>query len=284
MLIFFLCHPQSAFVNGKFVDMRLTHTSSPQGGCLSPFLYIMYTDSCRSAHADRFLVKFADDSALLSLLFGSQQDHVPALLDFVEWCDDSYLKFYVSKTKKIVIEISENTVKVLKKNTIHDQEVEIVTKYKYLGTVFDNKLRWDDNTEVIVKKCQQRLYFLRKLNLFSVDKTILNLFYKSFIESVLCSSFICWYFNLSVKNKNKLQNIVRVSSKIIGETQRDIIQFCEQHILRKARSVLANDSHALYPMFDTLPSGRSFRCLSCKINRKKLSIVPAPISLLNNVK
>ena len=24
-------------------------------------------------------------------------------------------------------------------------EVETVTKYKYLGTVFDNKFRWDDN-------------------------------------------------------------------------------------------------------------------------------------------
>ena len=31
------------------------------------------------------------------------------------------------------------------KNTIHDQEVDIVTKYKYLATVIDNTLRWDDN-------------------------------------------------------------------------------------------------------------------------------------------
>ena len=30
---------------------------------------------------------------------------------------------------------------------IHDREVEIVLKYKYLGTVFDDKLRWDDNTD-----------------------------------------------------------------------------------------------------------------------------------------
>ena len=105
-----------------------------------------------------------------------------------------------------------------------------------------------------------------------------------FIECVLCSPFICCYFNLSVKNKNSLQKIVRVSSKIIGETQRDITQFCEQLILRKARSILANASHALYPMFDTLPSGRRFRCLSCKTNRKKLSFIPAAISRLNSVK
>ena len=88
----------------------------------------------------------------------------------------------------------------------------------------------------------------------------------------------------SVKNKNSLQEIVRVSSKIIGETQRDITQVCKQQVLRNARSILANDSHALYPMFDTLPSGHSFKCLSCKTNRKKLSFIPAVISLLNNVK
>ena len=170
----------SSSVNGKFSDMRLTHTGSPQGCCLSPLLYILYTDSCISVHADRFLVKFADDSALLSLLFGSQQDHGPALRDFVKWCDDSYLKFNGCKTKELIIDLRKHSQSP-GKTTIHDQEVEIVTKYKYLGTVFDIKLRWDDNTEAIVKKCLQRLYFLRKLNSFSVDKTILNMFYKSFI-------------------------------------------------------------------------------------------------------
>ena len=60
----------------------------------------------------------------------------------------------------------------MEKNTIHDQEVEIVAKHKYLARVFDNTLRWDHNTGIIVNKCQQCLYFLRKLNKFSVDKAI----------------------------------------------------------------------------------------------------------------
>ena len=79
-----------------------------------------------------------------------------------------------------------------------------VSKYKYLGTIFDDKLKWDDNTEVIVKKGQQRLYLLRKLNYFSVDQNILTLFYKSFIESVLSFSFMCWFHSLRVKNRNSL--------------------------------------------------------------------------------
>ena len=42
----------------------------------------------------------------------------------------------------------------------HNNEVEIVSKYKYLGTIFDDQLKWDDNTEEIVKKGQQRLNLL----------------------------------------------------------------------------------------------------------------------------
>ena len=62
------------------------------------------------------------------------------------------------------------------KTIIHNNEVEIVSKDKYHGTIFDDKLKWDDNTEEIVKKGQQRLYFLRKLNYFSVDQKSFNSF------------------------------------------------------------------------------------------------------------
>ena len=89
------------------------------------------------------------------------------------------------------------------KTIIHRNEVEIVSKYKYLGTIFDDKLKWD-NTEEIVKKGQQRLYLLRKLNYFSVDQQILTLFYKSFTESILSFSSICWFHSLGVKSRNSL--------------------------------------------------------------------------------
>ena len=76
------------------------------------------------------------------------------------------------------------------KTIIHNNEVEIVSKYKYLGTIFDDTLKWDDNTEEIVKKGQQRLYLLRKLNYFCVDQKILILFYTFF--------FFFFFFECSV--------------------------------------------------------------------------------------
>ena len=46
---------------------------------------------------------------------------------------------------------------------IKGDNVEVVKEYKYLGNVIDHKLKGDLNVSQIHKKCNQRLYFLRKL-------------------------------------------------------------------------------------------------------------------------
>ena len=130
----------------------------------------------------------------------------------------------------------------------------------------------------------KKLYLLQKLNYFSVDQKILTLFffffYKSFIESVLSFTFICWFHSLGVKNRNSLQRIVRITSKITAEPERDLALFCEQQILRKAHSILTRKDHILNQEFTTLPSGR--RHPICKMNRFKNSFMPVALCLLNN--
>lgn len=44
--------------------------------------------------------------------------------------------------------------------------------YKYLGTVFDSQIKFDVNTDAIVKRGQQRIYLLRKLNSFNVNRKV----------------------------------------------------------------------------------------------------------------
>ncbi len=57
--------------------------------------------------------------------------------------------------------------------------------YKYLGTIIDSKLSFEANREAVCRKGHQRLFFLRKLCTFHIDKTLLIMFYHSYIESVL---------------------------------------------------------------------------------------------------
>ena len=53
----------------------------------------------------------------------------------------------------------------------------MVSYYKYLGTLIDNRLKFDLNTTSVCKRGQQRLSALRKLAKFQVDKTLMTLFY-----------------------------------------------------------------------------------------------------------
>jgi len=66
---------QRVLVNSIFSDLRYTSIGSPQGCVLSPLLFILYTDECRSTQPNCHLIKFADDTVLLSLLSGPSQHH-----------------------------------------------------------------------------------------------------------------------------------------------------------------------------------------------------------------
>ena len=96
--------PQKVFVNNRFSDVITTCTGSPKGCFLSPLLFILYTDDYRSKYEDSFLVKFSDDTALLSLCSDDKQDHGPVPTEFVDWCDDTFLELNVEKTKEMVID------------------------------------------------------------------------------------------------------------------------------------------------------------------------------------
>ena len=62
---------------------------------------------------------------------------------------------------------------------IDAENVAGVEEYKYLGFMIDNQLKGSANTNMVVKKCNQRLHFLRFLN--NIDRNIISLFYKSTI-------------------------------------------------------------------------------------------------------
>lgn len=72
---------------------------------------------------------------------------------------------------------------------IKDQTAECAQTYKYLGTTIDSKLTSKANCEALYKKENQHLHCLR---------TLLTLFYRAFIESVLCFSMVASWFSICI--------------------------------------------------------------------------------------
>lgn len=217
---------QKVRVNNIFSDLRSTSTGSPQGCVLSPLLFILYTDDCRSTQPNCHLVKYADDTVLLSLHSGPAQHHGPVLQEFVEWCDSSKLDLNITKTKEMVVTFSsrQRELAAAAITRIHGMPVEVVEEYRYLGTVFDNLLKFSANTEEILRRSHQRMYLLRKLNSFGISTPVMMTFYYAFLESIMTFSITCWFHSLSIQNKTRLQRTASVCSKIIGLPVRSLEQ------------------------------------------------------------
>ena len=80
---------------------------------------------------------------------------------------------------------------------INDQIIDQVCTCKYIGVPIDEKLHWSDHINNIKSKANKRLYFVRKLGQFKVDRTFSTLFYKPAIESLLSFCITCWGGNSS---------------------------------------------------------------------------------------
>ena len=104
ILDFLTNRSQRVRVNGILSSFLSSSTGSPQGCVLSAFLYILYTNDCFSRFKDRFIIKYADDSVIVSLLNNDENSHGQVLDDFLSWCDKAFLELNVSKTKELCVD------------------------------------------------------------------------------------------------------------------------------------------------------------------------------------
>ena len=160
-------------------------------------------------------------------------------------------------------------------------KVERVDVYKYLGTHIDSKLTFNTHIQSVHKKCQSRIYCLQTLRKLQVNPNILQAFYRSFIESIVTFSFVCWYGSLCVKSKNVLERVVNVCGKIVGVKQESLSVLYERRVYKIGRKIACDDSHALARHYELLPSGKRFRTLKFKTVRFQNTFVPKSILLLN---
>jgi hypothetical protein len=130
----------------------------------------------------------------------------------VSWCEDNNLTPNKDKTKEMMVDMR-------KKRSLHrplfigELEVERVSSFQYLGVHISDELTWTLNTTQLVKKSQQRLYFLRRLWKFGMSPEILRNFYSCIVESIWTGCITVWYG--SALDRRRLQRVVKTAEKII---------------------------------------------------------------------
>ena len=232
------------------------NTGAPQGCVLSASLFTIYTSDKECSCEQCKIIKYADDTVIIGLLSDRDETNDNCYLDevskFSDWCKDNYLDLNVKKTKEMIIDFRVKKEE-MKPVLINSQPVDVVENYKYLGTIIDNKLSGCDNAQRIYKKANQRLYFVRKLNHVNVSKTIMTLFYKSVVESVICFCIICWFGGCTEVEKKKLSRIIRHANRL-GCSVESLQDIYDKALSKQLCHILKDNTHPLYHCFNFLPA------------------------------
>ena len=264
-------------------DTIHTNTGAPQGTVLAPFLFTLYTADGRQTDDSCPLIKFADDTSQVGKIHDKDDSvYLSEVQKFVRWCEDNYLHLNTSKTREMLVDFTRTRKDALEPVRINGVEVERVDAHRYLGVVFDSKLKFHDNTNDVLKRVQSRLYCLRKLRSFDVKKEIMQMFYSSTISSVLMYGAVCWGGNLAERERGRLDKVIKKAGYSIGETQETFDTVYHKRLTNRTVNILDDKTHPLWGEFDERrnDSGR-LRLPTTRTNRYKNSFVPRAINELN---
>ena len=113
----------------------------------------------------------------------------------LNWCGENNLELNVNKTKEMIVYFRRKKSS-LSPLLIDGKTVEIVQHVQFLGFTISNDLKSELNIDTIVKKAQQRLYFLRRLRSFGLTTQITLNFYKADREcSHLFDHSVVWFYH-----------------------------------------------------------------------------------------
>ena len=287
ILDFLTQRPQFVFIKHKDKtlksSMSIINTGVPQGTVLAPTLFTIYTNSCRSNIDNIPIIKYADDTSIQALIKNDQDlsNYFSCIHNFVEWCNNHFLKLNVKKTKEMIFDfrrLDNNHASI----NITNETVERVDSYKYLGVVFDEKLTWHNHTQKVQKKLNQRMYFLRKLNCFNVDIKLLSLFYKSCVISILSFCLTAWGGNAAKSDTKKINRCLKNASKMLNNNTDMFDDILLELCVNKLSKILSDTSHPLVLFITRSPRSGRILHLSSKTVRYFNSFLPFSIRHRDN--
>ena len=244
----------------------------------------LFTNDCVSQNDSVKIIKFSDDTTVEGLISDNNEyayrDEVGKLVD---WCQVNNFELNVSKTKEIIVDFRKKT-SAITPLSINGEDVEQVTSFKFLGTTISKDLSWKAHIDNATKKARQRLFFLRELNKFRVGQQILSTFYRSVIESILTFSITVWFGNVSAKDMDKMNKVIKNASRIIGTEVSSLSEIYDKRIIRRAVNTLRDTDHPANQLLQLLPSKKRLRSIQTKSTRFANSFYPMAIRRVNSDK
>ena len=100
-----------------------------------------------------------------------------------------------------------------------DVVLDVPKEAKVLGTIITDNLKWDRNTEELVKKANKRMQLLFRASKFTKSRKDLKDIYVTFVRSILENSSVVWHSSLTKNNSRALERIQKMAVRVIMGSQ-----------------------------------------------------------------
>ena len=131
-----------------------------------------------------------------------------------EWTDNQKMILNAKKTKVMIFNFT-NKYQFTTRLVLNDQNIEIVKQAKLLGVLITDDLKWDTNTELLVKKANIRMELLRKVAHFNTNIEDMRNLYILYVRSILEQSCVVWNSSLTCENSSDLERVQKAAVRII---------------------------------------------------------------------
>ena len=202
-------------INEHLLEPRQTSLGLPQGGILSPLLYIVYVQDLQHLMNNNVrILEFADDLCLYSEERTIEKCNTrlhQAMKKLDRWSNN--MGFTISETKSTVITFTRKRYQPPSHIKLHNYQLPYRTSTKFLGIVLDQKLNWKGHINHIIKKSENAINLLKTFcrHKWGADPNVALIFYKTLVRSIL--DYGCIFYGSAADTH--LKKIERIKNKCI---------------------------------------------------------------------
>ena len=191
----------------EFSRYQTVTYGTPQGSCLGPLIFIIFTNDLYRQLMNTASLLFADDTTL----YMTHRN-----LRYLKWCVEEDMKRLIAwfRANKLTLNLGK-TVCVLFQNNgprqtitleLDDVQIKSVREVKFLGMWLDDYLNWCTHVQKLILKMTRNLNLL-KYNQNIMPQETKKLIYHAHIGSHLQYGLILWGNGITNEQLKKLQKI-----------------------------------------------------------------------------
>ena len=157
----------------------------------------------------------ASDIGVNQKFLSADNFETQASLNQIEkWTENNKMKLNTAKSNIMIFNFTDD-FQFSTRLYLENKLLDTVQETKLLGTMITTDLKWQSNTDMLVKKAYKRMVILHKLCPFKVPVVDLVLIYKLYVRSILEQNCPVWHHSLTQEDQQNPERAQKVACKII---------------------------------------------------------------------